>query len=166
MKRIALLAALALAVPAAAGAAPAAGTNTKPAGTIVKVAQQNGQFTTLLALAKQAGLAGTLAGPGKLTVFAPTDAAFRKVPKATLAAVQADRALLRRVLLYHVVKGQVPAAKVVTLKTAKTLAGPTVRVRVTGKTVRLNEARVVVPDVRATNGIVHVIDRVLIPPAS
>jgi uncharacterized surface protein with fasciclin (FAS1) repeats len=164
--RIALLIALALAIPTAALAtttAPEA--STAPQRNIVGTAAAAGSFTTLLALAKQAGLVGALSGPGKLTVFAPTDAAFKKVPKATLAKLGKDRALLRRVLLYHVVKGSVPAAKVVGLRSAKTLAGPTVRIRVDGKTVRVNQARVVKTDVKATNGIIHVVDSVLLPPA-
>ena len=165
MTRIALIAALALAIPTAALAAPAPDATTAPKQNIVGTAAAAGSFTTLLTLAKQAGLVGALSGPGKLTVFAPTDAAFKKVPKATLAKLGKDRALLRRVLLYHVVKGSVPAAKVVGLRSAKTLAGPSVRIRVTGKTVRVNTARVVKADVKATNGIIHVVDRVLIPPA-
>ena len=75
-------------------------------------------------------------------------------------------AALKRVLLYHVVAGKVTAAKVVKLKSAKTLAGPSVRIRVTGMTVRINNARVTTADVKASNGVVHVIDRVLIPPAA
>ena len=122
MKRIALLLVLAIAVPGAALAAP--DRTAAPKANIVETAAAAGQFTTLLSLAKQAGLVGALSGPGKITVFAPTDAAFKKVPKATLAKLGEDKALLKRVLLYHVVKGQVPAAKVVTLKSAKTLAGP------------------------------------------
>ena len=101
-----------------------------------------------------------------MTVFAPTNAAFAKVPKATLDTLAKNPAALKRVLLYHVVSGKVPAAKVVTLRSAKTLAGPTVRIRVTGKTVRINSAQVTKADVMASNGIVHVIDRVLIPPAA
>jgi len=166
MTRIALLIALALAIPTAALATTAAPeAPTAPQRNIVGTAAAAGSFTTLLALAKQAGLVGALSGPGKLTVFAPTDAAFKKVPKATLAKLGKDRALLRRVLLYHVVKGSVPAAKVVGLRSAKTLAGPSVRIRVDGKTVRVNQARVVKTDVKATNGIIHVVDRVLLPPA-
>jgi uncharacterized surface protein with fasciclin (FAS1) repeats len=165
MKRIALLAALALAVPASAAAAPAGGTTAAPTKNIVETAQAAGSFKTLIALATKAGLAPALTGTDKLTVFAPTDAAFAKVPKATLAKLGKDKALLKRVLLYHVVKGQVPAAKVVTLKSAKTLAGPSVRIRVTGKTVRVNTSKVTTADVRATNGIIHVVDRVLLPPA-
>lgn len=167
MTRIALLIALALAIPTAALAtttAPEAPTAPQQRN-IVGTAAAAGSFTTLLALAKQAGLVGALSGPGKLTVFAPTDAAFKKVPKATLAKLGKDRALLRRVLLYHVVKGSVPASKVVGLRSAKTLAGPTVRIRVNGKIVRVNQARVVKTDVKATNGIIHVVDRVLLPPA-
>jgi uncharacterized surface protein with fasciclin (FAS1) repeats len=164
--RIALLIALALAIPTAALATTTAPDATKaPQRNIVGTAAAAGSFTTLLTLAKQAGLVGALSGPGKLTVFAPTDAAFKKVPKATLAKLGKDRALLRRVLLYHVVKGSVPAAKVVGLRSAKTLAGPSVRIRVDGTTVRVNTARVVKTDVKATNGIIHVVDRVLIPPA-
>ena len=115
---------------------------------------------------KKAGLADELSAPGALTVFAPTNAAFAKVPKATLNALAKNPAALKRVLLYHVVAGKVTAAKVVKLKSAKTLAGPSVRIRVTGMTVRINNARVTTADVKASNGVVHVIDRVLIPPAA
>ena len=161
MTRIALLLTLAVAVPAVVVAAPER--SEAPQGNIVQTAASTGQFTTLLALAKQAGLVGALSGSGKLTVFAPTDAAFRKVPKATLTKLGKNKALLKRVLLYHVVKGQVPAATVVTLRSAKTLAGPSVRIRVSGETVFVDKARVSKVDVRTTNGIIHVIDSVLIP---
>lgn len=165
MKRIALVAALAVAVPAVAVAAPerAQAPEQAPAKNIVQTAAGAGQFTTLLALAKQAGLVGALSGPGKLTVFAPTDAAFKKVPKATLAKLGKNRALLKRVLLYHVVKGRVPASKVVDLTSAKTLAGPSVRIRVDGTKVFVNQARVTAVDVKASNGIIHVVNAVLIP---
>ena len=156
---LALAAIVALAVPAGASARPAAD------GNIVQTASSAGSFKTLLALATQAGLADDLASPGPLTVFAPTDAAFRKVPAATLRKLRANPALLRRVLLYHVVSGNVTAARVVKLRSAKTLAGPSVRVRVTGKTVRINTARVTTANVKATNGVIHVIDRVLLPPS-
>jgi uncharacterized surface protein with fasciclin (FAS1) repeats len=157
---LALAALVALAVPAGATARPAAD------GNIVQTASSAGGFTTLLSLATRAGLADDLAGPGPLTVFAPTDAAFKKVPPATLRKLKANPALLRRVLLYHVVAGNVTARKVVKLRSAKTLAGPSVRIRVTGKTVRINAAKVTTADVKATNGVIHVIDRVLLPPAS
>lgn len=154
-----LVAAVALAAPAGATARPAAD------GNIVETASAAGSFKTLLALATRAGLADDLASPGPLTVFAPTDAAFRKVPAATLRKLKANPALLKRVLLYHVVPGKVTASKAVALRSAKTLAGPSVRIRVTGKTVRINNAKVTSADVAATNGVIHVIDRVLLPPA-
>ena len=159
---ITAVAALALAVPAAS-AAPARDAATP---SIAAVATKTPQLSTLLMLVKKAGLAGTLSNPGAYTVFAPTNAAFAKVPKATLDSLAKNPAALKRVLLYHVLAGKVPAAKVVTLRSAKTLAGPTVRIRVTGTTVRINSAAVTKADVRASNGIVHVIDRVLIPPAA
>ena len=157
MTRIILvaLAALALTVPAAT----AAPTREQASPTIAAIAAQTPRFSTLLSLVKNAGVAETLSKPGAYTVFAPTNAAFAKVPKAK------NPAALKRVLLYHVVAGKVPAAKVVTLMSAKTLAGPTVRIRVTGKTVRINTAKVTKADVKASNGIVHVIDNVLLPPA-
>jgi uncharacterized surface protein with fasciclin (FAS1) repeats len=160
---IAALAALALAVPAAT-AAPADTASSKK--TIAAIATETPQLSTLLSLVKKAGLADELSGTMALTVFAPTNAAFAKVPKSTLNALAKNPAALKRVLLYHVVAGKVPAAKVVTLRSAKTLAGPAVRIRVTGKTVRVNTSRVTKADVLASNGVVHVIDRVLIPPAA
>jgi uncharacterized surface protein with fasciclin (FAS1) repeats len=165
MTRILLtaVAALALAVPAAT-AAPAESAASKK--TIAALAAETPQLSTLLSLVKKAGLADELSGKTQLTVFAPTNAAFAKVPKKTLDALAKDKAALQRVLLYHVVAGKVTAAKVVKLRSAKTLAGPAVKIRVTGKTVRVNSAKVAKADVLASNGVVHVIDRVLIPPAA
>ena len=154
------LVALALASVPIAGAAarPAAGE-----ANIVQTAKQAGSFKTLLALATKAGLGDDLAS-GEVTLLAPTDAAFKKVPKATLRSLQKDVKLLRRVLLYHVIAGKVPSTTVVTLRSAKTLAGPAVKIRVTGRRVFVNNARVTKVDVAASNGVIHVIDRVLIPP--
>ena len=163
MKLVAVAALLAVAIPAAAPAAPQRDTGAR-SGTIVQTAVAAGQFTTLVKLVKQAGLAPALSGTTKLTVFAPTDAAFRKVPPATLAKLRANTALLKRVLLYHVIKGKVPSTTVVTLKSAKTLAGPAVKIRVTGNRVFVNNARVTTVDIPASNGVIHVINRVLIPP--
>ena len=119
MKRI-----LALLVAACALAAfPLAATAKAPSKNIVQTAAGAGQFKTLVKLVKSAGLAGALSGKQKLTVFAPTDAAFAKVPKKTLTALGKDKAQLKKVLLYHVVKGEVKAAQVVKLKSAKTLEG-------------------------------------------
>ena len=140
MTRIAItaLVALAIAVPAAT-AAPA---RQEAAPSIAAIAASSPQFSTLLSLVKKAGLAGTLSKPGAYTVFAPTNAAFAKVPKATLNALAKNPAQLKRVLLYHVVAGKVTAAQVVKLRSAKTLAGPKVTIRVTGTTVRINTAKV------------------------
>jgi uncharacterized surface protein with fasciclin (FAS1) repeats len=152
---------LTLALAASAGTAQAA-----PAAkqaNIVKTAVAAGQFTTLAKLLKAAGLAGTLQGKGPFTVFAPTDAAFAKVPKATLNALAKDRAKLRDVLLYHVASGKVTAKQVVKLASVKTLNGHSLRIRTTGSAVRVGGAKVAKADVLATNGVIHVIDRVLIP---
>ena len=128
MKRLSLvLAALAVVVALVVPAgAPAAQKN------LVQTAQGAGQFGTLVSLVKQAGLAKTLSGKTKYTVFAPTDAAFRKVPKKTLNALAKNKAALKQVLLYHVVKGAVPAKTVVKLKAAKTVEGTKVRISVRG----------------------------------
>jgi uncharacterized surface protein with fasciclin (FAS1) repeats len=164
----ALLVASSLALAGTAGAATrSAGPTQEPAAqNIVQTAAAAGQFKTLVALAKRAGLAGALTGDTKLTVFAPTDAAFKKVPKATLNKLLRNRAALRRVLLYHVVSGDVKAAQVVQLRSAKTLAGPTVSIRLRGSNVFLNRnTKVVKTDIAASNGTIHVVNRVLIPPA-
>ena len=130
---------------------------------IVQTAVAAGQFKTLASLLKKAGLAGTLQGRGPFTVFAPTDAAFAKVPKATLAALGKDRAKLRAVLLYHVVKGKVTAKQVVKLRSAKTLNGQSVAIRTRGAKVTVGGAAVTATDVASSNGVIHVINKVLIP---
>ena len=144
-------------------AGPAAKADTE--GNIVQTAVAAGQFKTLVKLVKRAGLASTLQQPGPYTVFAPTDAAFKKVPKKTLTALLHNRAKLRAVLLYHVVAGKVTAADVVKLQSAKTLNGKSVRIRVSGSNVFVNKAKVTKADVMASNGVIHVINRVLIPRA-
>ncbi len=157
-----------IALAAALAASTLSGPATAASGSknIVATAADAGQFGTLLSLAKKAGLAGALSGRGPLTVFAPTDAAFKAVPKATLTKLANDKAALRRVLLYHVVKGNVPASRVVSLKSAKTLAGPSIAIRVDGKSVFLNRStKVVKTDIGASNGTIHVINKVLLPPA-
>jgi uncharacterized surface protein with fasciclin (FAS1) repeats len=162
VKRIlAVLVATLVLVPALA-ASPAAAARAR---TIVGVAASDPQFSTLVRLVRSAGLVGALSGSAKLTVLAPTNAAFAKVPRRTLAMLASDRAALRRVLLYHVLRGAVPARTVVTLRSARTLAGPSIRIRVRGRRVYVNDARVTKTDVRASNGIVHVLDRVLLPPS-
>jgi uncharacterized surface protein with fasciclin (FAS1) repeats len=151
----------------ASTAAPSAadGASASASKTIVGVASGDPQFSTLVKLVKSAGLAGTLS-KGSYTMFAPTDAAFAKVPKATLNALTRDKAKLKAVLLYHVVKGRVPASKVVKLKSAKTLNGASVKITVKSGKVYLNgSTRVTKTDVKASNGVIHVIDKVLLPPS-
>jgi transforming growth factor-beta-induced protein len=134
-----------------------------PPKNIVGTAKAAGKFTTLTALLKKSGLAGTLAKKGPFTVFAPTDAAFAKVPKATLAALAKNKAKLRAVLLYHVVKGQVTAAQAMKLRSAKTLQGKSLKIRVKGGKVIVGGAAVAKADVLASNGVIHVVNKVLIP---
>lgn len=154
---LACIAALAVA-GGTAQAAPAA-----KQANIVQTAVAAGQFKTLAKLLQTAGLAGTLTGKGPFTVFAPTDAAFAKVPKATLNALAKDKAKLRAVLLYHVASGKVLAKRVVSMSSVKTLNGKSLRIRTTGGSVRVGGATVAKTDVLASNGVIHVIDRVLIP---
>jgi uncharacterized surface protein with fasciclin (FAS1) repeats len=132
---------------------------------IVQTAQAAGNFKTLTKLVVKAGLADTLSGAGPYTVFAPTDSAFRKVPKSTLKSLSKHPAKLRAVLLYHVVAGRVPSSDVVMLKSAKTLNGKSVRIHTAGGKVFVNNAKVTKADVNASNGVIHVVNRVLIPPA-
>jgi uncharacterized surface protein with fasciclin (FAS1) repeats len=164
---IAALGAAALTSVAAVGGATATAEQAAPQKNIVQTASDAGQFKTLISLAQRAGLAGALTSEsGKLTVFAPTDKAFAKVPKSTLRSLQRNRAQLRAVLLYHVVQGDVKAAKVVQLRRAKTVNGAYVRIGVKGKRVYLNRnSRVLATDIAASNGTIHVINNVLIPPA-
>jgi uncharacterized surface protein with fasciclin (FAS1) repeats len=151
---------------AAAPASARTDLNAAPSGAeknIVQTAVAAGKFKTLASLLKKAGLAGTLQGKGPFTVFAPTDAAFAKVPDATLEALGQDKAKLRSVLLYHVAKGKLTAAKVVKRESVKTLNGQRVKIRVRDDKVFVGGARVTTPDVRASNGVIHVINKVLIP---
>jgi uncharacterized surface protein with fasciclin (FAS1) repeats len=162
---VALTAALVTSLAAVGGANATADQN-RPEKNIVQTAADAGQFTTLLSLANRAGLAGALSGPGPLTVFAPTDRAFAGVPQATLRRLQRNRAQLRAVLLYHVVRGNVKAAQVVRLRRARTLNGASVRIGVKGNRVYLNRlSRVLKTDIEASNGTIHVVNRVLIPPS-
>ena len=160
------LAVLAAAVVAAvAVVAPAAAAPSTTNGNIAQIASSSPQFSTLASLLKKAGLVSALKS-GNYTVFAPTNAAFAKLPKSTLAAVGKDPALLKKVLTYHVVKGKAPASTVVTLngKSVKTLEGQGVKVSVRGGKVFLNgSTQVTKTDVMASNGVIHVINRVLIP---
>jgi uncharacterized surface protein with fasciclin (FAS1) repeats len=157
MKRLIALVAVAaaLAIPASAAAA---GKN------IVETAAGSKQFSTLVSLVKKAGLVGTLSGKGPYTVFAPTNAAFAKVPKKTLTELGENKSMLRKVLLYHVLPGKVPASKVTMLESAKTAEGASVQFSVRGKSAFVNESKIIKTDIACSNGLIHVINAVLIPP--
>jgi uncharacterized surface protein with fasciclin (FAS1) repeats len=129
---------------------------------IVDTAVAAGSFKTLASALQAAGLVETLKGPGPFTVFAPTDEAFAKIPKADLDALIADKAKLTKVLTYHVVPGKVMAADVSRLKEARTVEGKAVRIDASSG-VKVNGANVVKADVEASNGVIHVVDSVLLP---
>lgn len=132
---------------------------------IVEIAAGNPDFETLVAAIKAAGLAETLSGKGPFTVFAPTDAAFAKLPAGTLETLlkPENKAKLVSILTYHVVSGKVKAADVVKLDTATTVNGKTADITVTGSKVKIDAANVTATDISASNGVIHVIDSVIIP---
>jgi uncharacterized surface protein with fasciclin (FAS1) repeats len=157
--------ALAATVSTLLAASVLAGCATTPTPkSIVDTAAATPQLSTLAKLINDAGLAETLRGTGPFTVFAPTDEAFKAVPAATMAQLASNRDMLRSVLTYHVVPGKVMAANVKT-GPAKTVQGADVALSRAGSFVTVEEAVVTQADVDATNGVVHVIDRVLLPPA-
>lgn len=160
MKRIALLTLAVLTLPALAG------THAKPSKDLVDVAVSAGSFKTLATALKAAGLIDTLKGAGPFTVFAPTDEAFAKLPKGTLEKLllPENKTKLQAVLTYHVVSGRVLAADVVKMTEATTVNGAMLPVSINGMMVRVGEANVIKTDIHASNGLIHVIDRVLLPP--
>lgn len=136
-------------------------------GTIVEVATDAGSFMTLLAAAEAAGLVDTLNGAGPFTVFAPTDEAFAALPEGTVEGLLEDPAALSEILLYHVVSGEVLAADVVGLTSATSVQGSDIAITVDGGTVTLNgSSNVVTTDIDASNGVIHVIDAVILPPTA
>ena len=134
---------------------------------IVDTAVAAGSFKTLAAALKAAGLIETLKGKGPFTVFAPTDEAFAKLPAGTVENLlkPENKAQLTAILTYHVVPGAVMASQVVTLKDAKTVNGQSVKISATGGTVMVDKAKVVKTDIKAANGVIHVIDTVMLPAA-
>lgn len=134
-----------------------------PANDILEAARAAGSFKTLLTAIEAAGLSDTLRSAGPFTVFAPTDDAFAKLPKGTLESLLKNKEKLASVLTYHVVSGKVMASDVVKLKDAKTVQGQSVKIDASNG-VKVNNASVVTTDVSATNGVIHVIDTVLLPP--
>lgn len=132
-------------------------------GDIVETAQGAGGFATLLTAATAAGLVDTLKGEGPFTVFAPTDEAFAALPKGTLTGLLGDTQALTNVLLYHVVGGTVTSDQVAGLKSATTLQGQDIAIRIEGGKVYINDAKVLTTDILADNGVIHVIDKVILP---
>ncbi len=162
LKRLAAVAATVIAMAAGSASVYAADKD------IVDTAVAAGQFKTLAAALTAAGLVDTLKGAGPFTVFAPTDAAFAKLPAGTVDTLlrPGSKAKLTAILTYHVVAGKVMAADVVKLKEAKTVNGAMVAVKADGGSVTINSAKVTSADIAASNGIIHVIDTVLLPPAN
>lgn len=161
-----ILAALVLALPVAAQEprpqpkqdAP----QTQSAKNIVETATAAGNFTTLLKAIEAAGLTDTLKS-GSYTVFAPTDEAFAKLPAGTLDSLMKDTEKLKKVLLYHVVSGNVTSTEVAKMKSAKTAEGSTVKIKASDGKVWVDKATVTQPDIAASNGVIHVVDTVLMP---
>ena len=157
----------AAATAAAPSMAPPSASAAAMTKDIVQTATEAGSFKTLLTAVEAAGLVETLQGDGPFTVFAPTDAAFAALPAGTLDGLLKDPAALKKILLYHVVSGSVTADQVVGLTSATSVEGSPIAISVKDGTVYLNDsAKVVTPDVMASNGVIHVIDQVILPPAS
>jgi uncharacterized surface protein with fasciclin (FAS1) repeats len=159
LKSIAIAGALALGLAAAPSFA---------GGTIVDTAVAAGQFKTLTTALKAAGLVDTLKGPGPFTVFAPDDAAFAKLPAGTVENLlkPENKAKLTAILTYHVVPGKVTAAEARKLSEAKTVEGQALHLKPAGSGVTVNGAHVTKADIGASNGVIHVVDAVLLPPNS
>jgi uncharacterized surface protein with fasciclin (FAS1) repeats len=158
-KRTWLFAAIAATLAAASGCA-----TTPPPTSVADTIARTPQLSTLAKLVSDAGLADTLRGPGPFTVFAPTDEAFKSVPAATLTALGNDKERLKAVLMYHVVPAKVLAADVKN-GPAKTAQGANVALARAGTFITVDDAVVTSADIAATNGVVQVVDRVLMPPA-
>ena len=130
---------------------------------IVTIAVESGTFNTLAKALTETGLVETLKADGPYTVFAPTDEAFAKLPKGTIEALLKDKEALKKILLYHVVSGKVTSKEVVKLNKAETLEGQNVKIKVIDGSVMINNSKVTTADVMASNGVIHIIDTVLIP---
>jgi len=135
----------------------------KEGKSIVEIAVEDGRFTTLVAALQAAELDGVLSGEGSFTVFAPTDDAFGKLPEGTIAGLLEDIPTLKDILLYHVVSGNVFASDVLNLDSAETLQGDTFAIKVMEGKVMVNDSEVIITDIEANNGVIHVIDAVLLP---
>jgi uncharacterized surface protein with fasciclin (FAS1) repeats len=145
-----------------AGAALALASSIAFAADIVDTAISAGQFKTLVKAVQEAGLVDTLKGKGPFTVFAPTDAAFAKLPPGTLEALLNDKAKLAEVLTYHVVPGKVKSGDIKP-GAVKTVQGQSVQLSTKGGAVMVNDAKVIKADIMASNGVIHIIDTVIVP---
>jgi len=139
------------------------GPDSDPTMNIVETAVAAGSFNTLVAAVKAAGLVETLSGEGPFTVFAPTDEAFAQIPADQLNALLADKEALTAVLTYHVVAGKVMAEDVVKLSSATTVNGQDVDIKVWDGAVMIDDAQVTTADIDTTNGVIHVINKVILP---
>jgi uncharacterized surface protein with fasciclin (FAS1) repeats len=131
---------------------------------IVDTAIAAGNFKTLVTAVQAAGLVDTLKSPGPFTVFAPTDDAFAKLPKGSVENLLKDKPKLKSILTYHVVSGKVMATDAAKLKSAKTVEGEDIKINASMNNVKINDANVIKADIMADNGVIHVIDKVLVPP--
>jgi uncharacterized surface protein with fasciclin (FAS1) repeats len=165
MTRTIVAAAAMVMLPAMASAQYSSNAEKKPMKNIVQVAVEAGSFETLVAAVKAAGLAETLSGPGPFTVFAPSDAAFAKLPAGTVDALLKDKEQLTAILTYHVVPGKVMAGDIVKANGAepKTVNGMPLDIELKAGKVYVNGAQVTTADVQASNGVIHIIDTVLLP---
>jgi uncharacterized surface protein with fasciclin (FAS1) repeats len=166
--RVTGIASLAAVVVAVVGLAIGSTYSRATSQDIVDTAVGAGQFKTLAAALKAADLVGTLKGDGPFTVFAPTDEAFAKLPAGTVESLlkPENKAKLTAILTYHVVPGAVKAEQVTKLDEAKTVNGAMVKVSAADGKVKINDANVVKADIPASNGVIHVIDKVILPPQS
>lgn len=138
--------------------------NDKTSKDIITVAVEAGNFKTLATALTEAGLIETLKGKGPFTVFAPTDEAFAKLPAGTVEGLLKDKEALKKILLYHVVSGNVTSSDVVKLSSAKTVEGSDIKIKTKDGKVMINDAKVISADIKASNGVIHVIDTVILPP--
>ena len=152
---------------AVAGAQSTAPATTAPAASqnIVDIAASNPEFSTLVTAVTAAGLGSTLSGTGPFTVFAPTNAAFAKIPPAQLQAILADKAQLTKILTYHVIPAKVLAGDLKKKQNVATVEGAKVKIRKSKMAATIGDAKITQTDIPASNGVIHVIDTVLLPPA-
>ena len=163
LRNIALAATLAVPGSLAAQEAQGYAETATPTGDIIETAVAAGSFKTLAKALEAAGLTATLKGEGPFTVFAPTDEAFAKLPKGALDELLKDKAKLGAVLTYHVVPGNVPSQEIVGMSSAKTVNGQDLSIMAKDGKVKVNKASVTTADIAATNGVIHVVDQVLMP---